>query len=165
MAQSARRAPEHLGNQGCASVIFGTDLQIAGVDDFGQEPPFQKPQVSGQAIHPRCGDVDDALTANANAEDGRFCALQHRVYKVTQCGRCARRRLAKTFDQVSVKSNQCSLDRGGSEVDTKRNRNVWMSATPIFAHNACALYALCAILVSVMLGWKMRVGPDRIGSS
>src|SRR5260370_20206636 len=53
VATSASCPPKHFGNQRGARVIFGTYGQITGSDGLAQQLPFQKVQVSRQALYAR----------------------------------------------------------------------------------------------------------------
>ena len=148
VAFSAGSAPQHFRNQRRARVIVGIDRQVSRVDYVGQKPSFQEVQVSGQAVYPRGCRIDHTLASNADAAHRRIGLLQDRVYKVTQGGRCARRRLVKALEQLSAKGYRRSFNGGGTDVNANRNRLFGGSVWPVRAHSRCALYALYDILVS-----------------
>ena len=147
VALATRCAPQDFSNQRGAGVIVGVEGNIAGGDHFSQKPSFEEVQVSGQAVHTRGGGVNHTLATYADPPQGRRGAFEDGVDKIVQRGRSARRRFAKTFDEVATQVYEGSLDGGGADVNADRNRDIRRSAWPVLAHNRCALYALYAILV------------------
>ena len=122
VAPPASGPPQHLGDQGRACVIVGTDRQAIYTDQVPQRTSFQKIQVAGQAVHARGGRIDHALAANPDSQHRNRGLLAHGVDKIPEGRSCARRVLVKARQQVSAQSHQGSLDRGGADVDADCDR-------------------------------------------
>ena len=153
--------PENFCNQSRTGIVVGVERQVTSVDHVCQKAPFEKVQISGQAVYARSRSVDNALTTNANSANLRRSLLQDKVYKIMQgCGR-SWRWLLKARDQIPAEVHDRSFDSSGTDVYANHEDLVRRSVCRAWAHNRCALYALYAILVSHPGGeLRTSVGPS-----
>ncbi len=131
---SATASPEHFRDQRGARVIVGIDWDTSLVDHFRQKTSLQKVQVSRQTVYARGGSVDDAFTADADSTHRSCRAFQDGKNEIVQRRSRARRRLAKTLDQVPVNSYKGTFDRGGAEVNAHRDCCMRSSIRLVAAH-------------------------------